>query len=61
MYELICCLFHIFPTHVFPGIGIKSSLDAPSLHDLTVSNTLVWPKYQPQPRPFKLVILFAHG
>ena len=61
MYECICCLFHIFPTHLFLDIRIKSFHVASSLHDFEVSITLVRPKYQPQPRPFKLVILFADG
>ena len=61
MYECIYCLFHIFPTHVFFDIGIKGFPNASSPHDFEVSITLVPPKYQPQPRPFKLAILFANG
>lgn len=52
---------YLFVPHVFLDIGIGSSHDASSPHEYEVSITHVWPKYQPQPRSFKLVNIFVDG
>ena len=61
MFEYTYCLLNIFPTNVFLDIRIETSPDVSSLHDFEVSITLVRPKYQSQPTPFKLVILTIDG
>ena len=51
MFENICCLFYIFPTHVFLDIWSGSSPDASSSHEFEVSITPIGLSINPKQGP----------
>ena len=59
--KCICCMLHIFLTHVFLGTMVWIFPNASSPQNFEVSIIPMQPKDEAQPRPFKLICFFVDG